>query len=248
MSKAKTYKVSYKTYLNDRLKAVYFHGVMTRPLYIQVTFDRKTIFFKSYYFELFSKPRYSLSVAGLNNGPSIEEITKLENTVIEFIIDKHTDDFSLDLFKQEYAFYSTDLCDITEEGFIDYLYTFFQDKGMPTLASVLREGSRYRIAYEVVRDMKIALTKKLYTEMVEDSFYYAPPYLPLYGFIQDAKKWPMLSLSVMEWESGNMPDSFEEYVKKHFPGIDAAVVLEDVSKWLSWLRKNKNSSKSGVGK
>lgn len=247
MSKAKTYKVSYKTYLNDRLKEVYFHGVMTRPLYVQVTFDRKTIFFKSYYFELFSKPRYSLSVGGLNEGPSIEEITKLENAVIEFIIDKHTDDFSLDLFKQEYAFYSTDLCDITEEGFIDYLYTFFQDKGMPTLAVVVRDGSRYRIAYEMVRDMKIALTKKLYAEMVENSFYHAPPYLPLYGFMQGTKKWPMLSLSVMEWESANIQSSFEEYVKKQFPGIDTAEVLKDVNKRLSWLRKKQNSSKSGSG-
>ena len=248
MNKSKIYKVSYKTYLNDRLKEVYFHGVMTHPLYIQVTFDRKTIFFKSYYFELFSKPRYSLAVAGLSKGPSIEEIIKLENAVIEFIIDKHADDFSLVLFKQEYAFYSTDLCDITEEGFIDYLYAFFQDKGMPTLAVVVREGSRYRIAYEVVRDMKIALTKKLYAEMVENSFYHAPPYLPLYGFMQGTKKWPMLSLSVMEWESGNIQASFEEYVKKQYPGIGTMGVLTEVSKWVSWLRKKENSSKSGSGK
>ena len=234
-----TYKVSYKTYFNDRLKKVYFHGEYTYPLYVQLTFDRKTIFFKSYYFELFSKPRYFLSVAGVSGAPSIEEITKLENEVIDFIVDKYADSFSLDLFKKEYAYYCTDLCDITEEGFLDYLYTFFQDKGMSTFAVVVREGGRYRRVYEMLRDMKMAFTQKLYEEMIENSFYYAPPYYPLYSFMQERKKWPMLSLSVMEWESGNIQVPFEEYVKKRFPNINTKDVVGDVDKWLKWLRGDK---------
>ncbi|ANI89372.1 hypothetical protein A9P82_08755 [Arachidicoccus ginsenosidimutans] len=233
-----SYKVSYKTYFNDRLKEVSFHGKHTYPLYVQITFDRKTIFFKSYYFELFSKPKYFLFVPGVGGkAPSIEIITKLENAVIEFIIDKYADAFSLELFKKEYDFYTQDLCDAMEEGFIDYLYTFLQDKGMPTLAIVVKEGSRYRTAYEVVRDMKRAFTPKLYEELVENSFYYAPPYFPLYGFVQEMKKSSALSLSVMEWESGNMQASFEEYVKSHFPNIDTAETIKDVNKWLERLRK-----------
>lgn len=168
-------KVSYKTYFNDRLKQVSLHGQPTYPLYIQMTFERRTIFFKSYYFELFSKPRYYQSVAGVGRGPSIGEITARENEVIDFIIRKHRDTFSLSLFKQAYSFYSRDLCDSTEESFVNYMYHFFQDKGMPDFAVTVREGSRYRIAYHVVRDMKQALTKPLYEELVENSLYYAPP-------------------------------------------------------------------------
>jgi hypothetical protein len=233
----KTYKVSYKTYFNDRLKQVYFHGKLTHPLYVQVTFDRKTIFFKSYYFELFSKPRYFLSVAGLTGGPSIEDIIKKENEVIDFIIDKNLQDFSLDLFKKEYAFYSKDLCDITEEGFIDYMYIFFQDKGMPDLAVTVREGSKFRIVYNVVRDMKRAFNKPLYDELVENSFYYAPPYLPLYGFMQQTKKWPMLSLTVMEWEKAETKERFAEYMQKYYPDKDAAEVMKEIDKWLAQIRK-----------
>lgn len=233
------YKVSYKTYLNDRLKHVYLHGQPTYPLYIQVTFERKTIFFKSYYFELFSKPRYFLSAAGLSRGPSIEEITAKENEVIDFIINKHPDDFSLELFKTEYVFYSKDLCDITEEGFIDYMYTFFHDKGMPALAVTIREGSRFRIAYDVVRDMKLAFTKPLYEELVENSLYYAPPYLPLYGFMKQTKKWPMLSLTVMEWQTGEMKTGFITYLQKHYPENDAVEITEQVEKWLTSLKKDK---------
>lgn len=230
---SKVYKVSYKIYLNDRLKQVYLHGQLTYPLYVQVTFERKTIFFKSYYFDLFSKPRYYLSAPGLSRGPSIEEITAKENEVIDFIINKHTDDFSLELFKQEYAFYSKDLCDITEEGFIDYMYTFFQDKGLPAFAVAVREGSKYRIAYDVVRDMKLAFKKPLYNELVENSLYYAPPYLPLYGFMQQIKKWPMLSLTVLEWETSNTQSKFTAYLQKYYPKNDAGEIKEQVRKWLT---------------
>lgn len=235
---SKVYKVSYKTYLNDRLKQVYLHGHQTYPLYVQVTFDRKTIFFKSYYFELFSKPRYFLSAAGLNRGPSIEEVTAKENEVIDFIINKHPDDFSLDLFKQEYAFYSRDLCDVTEEGFIDYMHTFFQDKGMPAFAVTIKEGSRYRIAYDVVRDMKRAFTKPFYEELVENSLYYAPPYLPLYGFMLQTKKWPMLSLTVMECETADTQIAFTDYLKKYYPKSDVGEIKEQVEKLLTYLKKS----------
>lgn len=233
----KTYKVSYKTYFNERLKQVSFHGKLTYPLYIQVTFDRKTIFFKSYYFELFSKPRYFLSVAGLTGGPSIEDIIKKENSLIDFIIDKNLSDFSLDLFKKEYAYYSKDLCDVTEDGFIDYMYVFFQDKGMPAFAVMVQQGSRFRIVYDVVRDMKRAFNKPLYDELVENSFYYAPPYLPLYGFMQQTKKWPMLSLTVLEWEDEKTKVQFADYVQKYYPNIDLKEVMEQVNKWLDHLKK-----------
>ncbi|WP_438939916.1 hypothetical protein [Chitinophaga hostae] len=206
-------------------------------MYVQVTFDRKTIFFKSYYFELFSKPRYFLSVAGLTGGPSIEDIIKKENSLIDFIIDKNLPDFSLDLFKQEYAYYGKDLCDVTEEGFIDYMYVFFQDKGMPALAVMVQQGSRFRIVYDVVRDMKRAFNKPLYDELVENSLYYAPPYLPLYGFMQQTKKWPMLSLTVLEWEDEKTKAQFADYVQKYYPNIDLKEVMEQVNKWLDHLRK-----------
>lgn len=115
------YKITYKTYLNERLKQVDFHGQLTYPLYVQVTFERKTIFFKSYYFELFAKSRYFLVVPGAGSkGPSLEQVIEKENEVINFILNKFKDDFSLEKFKTAYAYYSKDLCDITERGFVDY--------------------------------------------------------------------------------------------------------------------------------
>ncbi|WP_118953532.1 hypothetical protein [Taibaiella helva] len=227
-----TYSVFYKVYFNERLKEVNLHGKATYPLYVQITFARKSIFFKSYYFELFSKSKYYLSVAGLQGGPTLEQITAKENELIDFIINKNLNSFSLDLFKDEYAYYSKDLCDVMEEGFLDYLYTFFQDKGMPTLAPVIREGSRFRLVYDVIQDLKRALAKPLYNEMIENSFYYAPPYLPLYEFMLQTKRWPMLSLSVMEWEAGDTKDKFADFLKKYYPKRNPAEVMLFIEKWL----------------
>lgn len=235
---SKTYKVSYKTYFNDRLKQVFFHGELTYPLYVQVTFDRKSIFFKSYYFELFSKPRYVIFMDGKMHGPSIENIVEKENTLIDFVIDRTLADFSLERFKKEYSYYSKDLCDETEPGFIDYLFTFFQDKGMPALATTIKEGSKFRRLYDVVRDMKRALNQPLYDELVENSFHYAPPYLPLCGFMLQMKKWPILSLTVMEWEGAETKETFTEFVSKNYPNQNASEVTERVIKWLSFLKKS----------
>lgn len=230
----KTYKVSYKTYLNDRLKQVPFHGKLTHPLYVQLTYDRKTIFFKSYYFELFSKPRYALFAAGKRGGPTITQVIEKENELIDFVIDKTLPDFSLDRFKEAYGYYGRDLCDLTEPGFSDYLFTFFQDKGMPALATTIKEGGKFRILFDVVRDMKKALNQPLYNELMENSFYYAPPYLPLFGFMMQFKKWPMLFLSAMEWEADETKIRFTEYVQKNYHSLDPIEVRQLVDKWKSY--------------
>ena len=231
-------KISYKTYFNEKLKQALLGKSMTHPLYVQVTFERKTLFFKSNFFELFSKPKYIIAVAGLIGSPSLEKIITLEMEVIEFIENKHSDNFSLELFKQEYAFYSQDLCDIMEGEFRNYLYTFFQDKSMSALAVAIREGSRHRITYEIIRDMKKAFTKSFYDELIENSLYYGPPYFALYDFMLQTKKWPMLYLSVMEWETGNTKKEFVEYLKKHYPKHDAGEIKNEVEKWIGYI-KNK---------
>lgn len=225
-------KISYKTYLNDRLKQVDFHGNLTYPLYVQVTFERKTIFFKSYYFELFSKPRYFLVVPGVGSkGPTLEEVIEREHEVIAFIIEKHKDDFSLEVFKQAYAYYSKDLCDVTEKGFINYLFTFFWDEGIPALGDIVKNGSTKVIAYEAVRDMKKSFNKTFYEKLVANSFYYAPPYLPIYGFMAQTKRWPMLILTVMEWKRPKTQAEFKKYATLYYPAMPMEELVIQVNKW-----------------
>jgi hypothetical protein len=226
-------KISFKIYFNDRLKQVYFHGITTHPLYVQVTYERRTIFFKSYYFELLSKERYLLTVpgTGIRKGPDLLDVIKKETEVIKFITDKHADDFSLELFKKEYAHYSKDLCEELECGFINYLHTFFWDEGMPALGDIMLHGSKNVIAFDAVRDMKSSFNKALYDKLIEHSFYHAPPYLPVYGFMKESKQWPMLILTVMEWERPETQAAFREYASLYFPGMDPDKLISQVIDW-----------------
>ncbi|NOT90094.1 hypothetical protein [Ferruginibacter sp.] len=232
----KTYKVTQKIYFNDRLKKVFFHGVPTYPLYVQLTFDRKTIVFKSYYFDLFSKPRYVIFMNGSMHGPTIKEIIKKETELIDFIIDKNLADCSLEKLKADYTFYCKDLCDEMETGFIDYLFIFFQDKGIPALATTIKEGIKFRIAYEVVRDLKIALVPSLYSELIANSFYYAPPYPALYGFMQQIKKWPVLCLTVMEWQDNKIKTLFTHYLNENYKNLDAVSITGQINKFIKALK------------
>ena len=228
-------KISYKTYFNNRLKQVNFHGMMTYPLYVQVTFARKTHFFKSYYFELFSKDRYFLKIPGTSiaEGPGLLQVIGMETEIIKFIAAKHPDDFSLETFKKEYAYYSKDLCDELESGFTDYLYTFFHDEGLPALAETIKAGSNFTVAFDIVRDLKMGLNKTLYEKLIANSFYYAPPYMPVYGFMKEVKKWPMLCLTRTEWELAEIKKAFKAFVKSHYPEMDADKVIEQIDHYRS---------------
>jgi len=229
-------KISFKTYLNDRLKQVDFHGQLTFPLYVQVTYERKPIYFKSYYFELFSKPRYLLTVPGVGSkAPTIDEIIGRENEVISFILEKYKDNFSMELFKSAYAYYSKDLCDVMENGFIKYLHTFFWDEGNPAIGDVLLEGCKNVVPFNVVRDFRRVFTKTAYEKLVANSLYYAPPYLPIYAFMQETKRWPMLIFTVMEFDLPENKEAFLEYVKNYYPDRPAEELLERALKWIDLI-------------
>jgi len=230
-------KISYKTYLNDRLKQVDFHGQPTHPLYVQVTFERKTIFFKSYYFELFSKPRYAMQLADDNvKGPDLKQIIEKENEVIRFVIDKLQDGFSLEAFKKLYVHFSTDLCDATELDFITYLYLFFDDKAMPHMAELIKWGVLHLVTYNLVMEFKNTLKESLYAELIEQAFQKAPPYLQLYNFVIHNKNSPLLCLTAMEWDNVETVRSFKEYVELLYPDIKSTELIRQVNSWLNYVR------------
>lgn len=231
-------KISFKTYLNDRLKQVDFHGQLTYPLYVQVTYERKTIFFKSYYFELFSKQRYAMQLAnGSIKGPEIEQIIDKENEVIRFVIDKLKDGFSLEAFKKLYTHFSTDLCDATEFDFITYLYLFFDSKELPYMAEIVKWGTLHLVTYDLVIEFKKAIKKSLYNELLGEAFEKAPPYLQLYSFMKHTKKWPILCLTAMEWDNIETIRSFKEYVELHYADMKSTILIGQVNRWPNYRRR-----------
>lgn len=228
----KTYKVTHKLYYNDRLNKVLFHGKPTYPLYVQVTFDRKTIVFKSNLFDLLSKPKYGIPHLGQIYGPDLKDIIEKENLLIDFVVDKNLRDFTLDVFKKDYVQFSRDLLDQMEDGFRDYLCTFFQDEGMPWLAISIREGSKYIRPFNIIYDMKIALNKRTYDKLIENSFYYAPPYYPLYDFVQKLHKKIPVTLTVYEWIQPNVKERLLDFMNNNYSRFNVGNVLEQIQRFI----------------
>jgi hypothetical protein len=229
----KEYRVTYKTYDNDRLKQTNFHGKLMYPLYVQVTFDRKSIFFKSFFFDLFSKPKYAARIAGEVFGPDVKDIIKKEESLIEFIIDKNRDNFSLDLFKTEYAYYGRDLLDMMEPGFLEYLYTFLHDEGLPYLAETVKLGSLTCKLYDLVLDFKRCLSPKLYLKLWENSFYYSPPYLVLCAFNEKPQQTLLKVFTVMDWELSGVKPNFIDFLKKNYPDSYADEISKTIEEYVS---------------
>jgi hypothetical protein len=217
MKQTKTYQVTYSVYPNEKIKQVSFHGQLLYPLYIQLIYNRKNTVYKSGLFDLFLKPKYDIRVSGQVYAPPIKEVIAREERLVEFIINKHANDFSFEIFKKEYDFYSKDLLEEMEPDFLFYLHTFFHDEGMPELADVIRAGGQTCMLAEMVKDMKRALKPDLYGRLVEHSFYYAPPYLALYDFAQQLTKRRLVSLLMMDWENPEIKEQFSEFMAKYYP-------------------------------
>ena len=220
----KTYKVTYKIYFNGRLKPVSFHGRIMHPLYIQINFDRKAIYFKSYYFDLLSRPQFALRHITGNKFPDIAEVRTREEHLIDFIIEKNTEHFSLDLFKEKYDYYCRDLLDLMEGPFKEYLYIFFYDEGLAVIASMIRGYGMIATADHIINDLKTALKPIIFAKLLENAVFYAPPYIPLYSFANEKKKGQLITFSVYEWEQLERRGAFFAFLTKSFPEYEKKTV------------------------
>lgn len=174
---------------------------------------------------------------GKIKSPDLEQIIEKENEVIRFVIDKLQDGFSLEAFKKLYTHFSTDLCDATEFDFITYLYLFFDDKELPHMAELIKWGTLHLVTYDLMMEFKNTLKKSLYTELIEQAFQKAPPYLQLYGFVMHNKRSPLLCLTVMEWDNIETVRSFKEYVELHYPKLKSTILIGQVNAWSNYRRK-----------
>ena len=224
----KTYQVTYKVYHNERLKKVNFHGKLVYPLYIRLTFDRRTTEYRSNLFDLFMKPKYGIRVSGEIFPPHIDKIMEREEKLIEFIIDRHPDDFSLELFKKEYDYYGRDLLDEMEEGFLNYLRLFFDDEGMPFLGDVFALSYHEVVLYNVVLDLNRALKPDLYQRLIEHSFLFAPPYYPLHQFLETPLRPPLAIFTVMDWHNAGMKNRFTEFMARNYPDTEMAEIISSI--------------------
>jgi len=178
MDEKRIYQVTYKVYHNERLKKVSFHGKPMYPLYLRLTFDRRTTEYRSNLFDLFMKPKYGIRVSGEIYPPHIERIIEREEKLIEFVIDRHPDDFSLEVFKKEYDYYSRALFDVTldlKRALKPELYQRLIDQSFIytpyfALHYFIEVPLRWPLKILTVMEWEIPSTKKGFSDFMERNY------------------------------------------------------------------------------
>lgn len=218
----KEYTISYKTYFNERLKPVLFHGEEMHPLYIQVIFDRKPIYFKSYFFDLLAKEKYGANPqSGL---PQAQNVIQKEERLLGFLSSQQKDGFSLDQFKIDYQYYCRDLLDLMDERFKDYMMIFFFDEGKPELSRLVTGAKDLFTPDGLMRALKDGLKPALYNKLLEHAAYYAPPYLPLNAFAKKRIAETFTTFSVFQWQEPGVEDEFADFLKTDYPDYNMTEV------------------------
>ncbi|WP_431210913.1 hypothetical protein ACQ86N_33925 [Puia sp. P3] len=187
------YSVSYKTYNNARLKKVMFRGSATYPLYLQVTYDRRTVFFKSYYFELLARPRY-----GLLPG-NILQVIDLESRLLDALIDEDAERFTLDGMLRKYRLWSVDVLDRYEESFKDLLVRVLMGEGLVGLAGMVKGAGEDVAGIVVWRDLRRSLDKGLFERMENLVVQEGDPYLPLASYVWETRPDGPICLPLREY-------------------------------------------------
>lgn len=229
----KQYRITYKIFPNKRLKKVSFHNESTHPLYIQITYRRRNLIFKSYYFDLFSRDRYAKNENGKT--PKLEDIIDFDKKVLDHLIRYSESDSTVEQLQKKYYLYSLDLCTSSEELFNVNLFLVLKEIGTGAFARALAAGSRSHLLYDIIQDMAIMLKPSVYEDLLLEMSKLKQFYLQLYGFVLGTHKPPYLYLSVLEWQTGSLQADFLEYLQRtDTPNPDA--ILKNINNWIVSLQ------------
>jgi hypothetical protein len=216
------YNVSYKTYFNERVKPVRFRRRETFPLYVQITYDRKTTSLKSYYFDIFSQPKYDYT------GMTIDQMDALENRVIDFVTAKYSDRFTLADFPTWYKVFNKDVLDSLETPFKEWLIGYFETEKVAGYATLLRQGMQEVCALELLDEFKSALAPELYERLLSRAITEAPPYIPLSSYVRDRQPKGPFCLPLHDWIQHERQVDAEDYIYNEYHDYQMAKIFKTI--------------------
>ena len=212
---------TFRIYHQQRVKHMsMFFGKEMYPLYIRVTHGTKSLNFKSHCFDQLLQAKYQNYVQLGNKAPELAEVSQLETALIEFLIGKHQEGFSLPLFKKEYDFYTHDLLDKLDEEFKQYLVEFFFKEDMPSIAYLLENLRSKLTADMILDDLKRSLSKPIYDKIIQACLYTAPPYIPLLEFCKLHHPYGLRMLLAYHFYQDDFQPALNAFIHAAYPGYN----------------------------
>ncbi len=206
------YSVSHKTYFNERIKPVVFRSKESHPLYVQVTYDRRTVFFKSYYFDLFAKPKYDFLKT------TIAQIDDLEAKAIDFLIERNSGDFDLDELVLQYRLITKDILDDFDPHFQSWLTYYLKKQGYGAIADLVSGLIGGVSGIWLWEDLKKMLDPKIF-EAMEVEAVQAGPYLPIAMWMRKTRPGGPFCMPVFEWGGDERNIAIENFINERFPHL-----------------------------
>ncbi len=114
---------------------------------------------------------------------------------------------------------------------------FFSGRGNASPRWCVECGRSLVHLADVVRDFKRSLKPDLYGRLVEHSFYYGPPYLPLFQFEEQLRR-PLTSLTLMDWEDNSIREGFAKFMGKYYPDNELPEIWAAIEKYIKHLRNS----------
>jgi hypothetical protein len=206
------YNVSYRTYFNERIKPVVFQGEETYPLYVQVTYDRRTLFFKSYYFDLFSQPKYDFLKT------TIAQIDELESGLIDYIVNDNYNRFQLDDLPRQYKKFSLDILDSFDRSFKLWLAGIFKKEGFHALGVLLEFGLEEVPAIRLWEEIQKISDPVLFKGIEEKAMRSGQPYIALAAYVRHKRPTGPFCMPLYEWNMQEKEGEIEAFFDKRvFP-------------------------------
>lgn len=225
-------KVSYRVYQHTRVKhKIALYDSVVYPVYISVMYGHRALNFKGHVFDhLLKQPGYNLPA----RLASIENVMQQESQVIGFVIESLGTQFTPEVFKQQYAYYCTDLLQEMEYQVKQFLIYFFSSRGMPSIAHLISSTPENLSADIIMKDLEKSLSSILLQNLLNDPFFQQMPYIPLKRFYESVTI-EMPVLIVYNFYRQPFLDVLSLFLEHHFPAFAGFNFL----KWIDTLIVNR---------
>lgn len=229
------YKISYKIIQNTRLNEVPFHDISTYPLYIQITYLRKTTHIKSSYFELLSQKRYGNDL-GFKFFPSkIERIINEEKKLMDFIVEKYENDTQIIQIGEKYKYWSLDLVDSFLKSFQTDLFVWLSDEGLYPASQyipMILDSYSFQEFMDVLNNG--LLSDKVRVKLFDSYYFYDNPFFTLSDFVNKELKSNIFSRYM--WENDKMQQKFTNFVTLNHPKCDLKYIKDKIQQKFNSLK------------
>lgn len=222
-----TPKISSKVFLFHRVKKkTSFFGQETYPVQIRFTAGSKSIYLKSFFFELLKQEKYQAE--GASQPVSVDQVIQLEETLLYHLLGMGNRGTSLQELRARYYDAAFDLLGALDESFKAFLVNFFMAERLPAYASFIRDASGIHSAGYLMAGLTGALHEKVLEKLHAAASATAPPYLPFLHFFTSNIQETIPVFPAYRWREPRIVAAFTSFLMREFPDYDPIAAISAI--------------------